>query len=165
MGLVLSAVLMTASSGLLSESMPRVGLLLGQAPQLVTPIESMSLTELTAERDRLMLERPSLGLGIALLVTGGAVLVTGLTVLWYASIIVGAIISVAAIPLLIIGPILLVTAGKARGETTRKLRDIDRRITQLKRDEVPPPPPLPPPPLPPVAGLPSVPPQLSLLSF
>lgn len=153
--LVLSIVVMTSSGGLLAERVPAAGLLMGAVDLNAAPIEGMSLTELTVERTRLMSTMPSAGLGVALTAIGGGVFLTGFTVFLYASILVGVVIMVAAIPLLIIGPILLVNAGRERRAQQARVFAIDRRIATMgqdgtsplppQNDEVPPPPPVRPP--------------------
>ena len=123
---------------------------------------------------------PSLGLGIALTVVGGGVLVAGLILLGVAVFDVEFVISViligAAVPLLIIGPILLVAALRERGDVQKQVRLVDQRLAQLKREESAPPPvqddtgpdevPPPPPVRPPGSELtPWVEPQLLLATF
>ena len=58
------------------------GLLLGTInPNTGSLYEGLSITELSAERVRLLDSMPSLGAGIALTAVGGGLLVTGLVIL------------------------------------------------------------------------------------
>ncbi len=170
--LVLSAVVMLSSSGFLSEKAPAPGLLLGATDFSTAPVESMALTELVAERARLIEARPGLGLGLALTISGGGVFLVGFAVFLVASIIVGAIIMGAAVPLLIIGPLLIANAGKARRPIDLRVRAIDARIGAIKRGDAISPPevdeggaPLPPPRPPDVWLLPVVEPQVLVATF
>ena len=158
--LVLSLVVMTSSGGLLAERVPAAGMLVG-AVDLNTraaSLDQMSLTELTAERARLLDTMPSLGLGIALTAVGGGVLLTGLVIvsvaLDLAVLAVGLVVMAASVPLLIIGPILIARAARERREAQTQVRLIDQRLAEMKRDELappvrndetPPPPPMRPP--------------------
>ena len=143
--LVLSVVVMSSSGGLLSERIPAAGLLVGAVDldSASAAYDTMSVADLTAERMRLVEAMPSPGLGIALTAAGGGVLITGLIILSLAYdvglVVVGLIVMAAAIPLLIIGPILLFGALGGRREFQTKVRLIDQRLAQLKRDELGPP--------------------------
>ncbi len=156
MSMVLSLVVVTSSGGLLSERIPVAGMLVGaaelsEAPLVpVATVENMSLSELTAERARLVELRPGLGLGITLTSIGGVVFLIGLgTAVTY--LVAGLIIMGTAVPLLVIGPILLARAIRERKEIQSQIKAIDRRLSNNKTapsmspDEVPPPPPVRPP--------------------
>lgn len=159
--LALSVALMSSSGGLLAERTPAAGMLVGAVNfnDQARALENLSLSELTTERATLLDSMPSPGLGIALTVGGGALLLVGLTlvVAFYeaAVIITGLVMMVASIPLLIIGPILLASALRERRDTQTRVRLIDQRMAEMRRDElapqndgrdeVPPPPPVRPP--------------------
>lgn len=177
--LVLSMLVMTSSGGLLSERTPAAGMLVG-AVNLNTAamsLDQMSMADLTAERARLMDTMPSMGGGIALTAVGGGVLLTGLVLVatyLFELIIVGAVLMVASVPMLIIGPILIAHAARERNEVRTQVRLIDQRMAQMKRDELAPPPtqqqndetPPPPPMRPPgVEWMPVVAPQFLVASF
>lgn len=158
--LVLSLVVMTSSGGLLAERTPAAGLLMGAAVQVAdADLATMSLTELTAEKVRLQESMPGPGVGIALTAIGGGALLTGLLIISAAFtvevVLIGLVVAVAAVPLLIIGPILIGAGARERRQQTNRIRAIDARVSQMNRDsqipapagndEVPPPPPMPPP--------------------
>lgn len=171
--LVLSLVVMTSSGGLLSERTPAVGMLVGAVDlaAAAASLDGMSLSELTAERARLVDSMPSLGAGIALTAVGAGVLVVGLALVstFYTALIVAGLVMMAvSVPLLIIGPILIAGAARGRRDTTARVRLIDQRLGEMQRNvaplqnEMPPPPP----PRPPgVERSPAVEPQLLLATF
>lgn len=160
--LALSVALMSSTGGLLAERVPAAGLLVGAVDlnAAALSLESLSESELTAERARLLDTMPSPGLGIALTAVGGGVLLLGLTlaVIAYEPVllIVGLVVMAASVPLLIIGPILLFRAMRERREAQTRVRLIDQQLAGQRRnqleaprndrlDEVPPPPPVRPP--------------------
>ncbi len=177
----MAVVVLSSTGGLLLERQPAAGLLVGAVSLNVQAgsYDTMSIVELGVERARLMETMPSLGAGIVLTAIGGGVLLTGLVLLGLAvfdvEFVVSLIVLAAAVPLLIIGPILLFSALRARREVQTQVRLVDQRMAQLKRDEfappvqndsrpdeVPPPPPV----RPPGSELtPSVEPQLLLATF
>lgn len=181
--LALTVALMVSSGGLLAERTPAVGMLVGLTDLNAQSAmyDNMTVAELTAERARVADLMPSLGLGIALTSVGGGVLFLGLVFIAAAEfvefVVVGLVVMAAAIPLLIIGPIMIASAARERREVQTQLRLIDQRIASLRRDEVPVSPAAPeydpktePPPPPPVRPpssefAPSVAPQLVVAAF
>ena len=190
LSLALSMAVMTSSGGLLSEHLP-AGVRLLDAPSVVpsamlgrirdrdrdrdrddglsrAELQSMSLQQLHEEYDRLEDEKPGIGLGLTLTIVGGAVLLTSFF-FWYGWWYVGLIMTLPAIALCIIGPILLAKAIRARHRYNRDQDAIDRQIRVLESGgqggAVPPgPTPPPPPPPPPMGGLTAVP-QVVVASF
>jgi hypothetical protein len=197
LSLALSMALLTSSGGLLSEHLP-AGVRLLDAASVVpgaflgarardrddgissAQLQSMSLEQLRSEYDRLEDEKPSLGLGIGLLVGGIASLTTWL-VLW---IVAAQVVSTAAfwvgfvflpvgIVLTIIGAINLARASRERRRDSRDQEMLMRQIRLLEGGgqggPLPPlptgPTPPPPPPPPPLGGVPMVEPQLLVASF
>jgi hypothetical protein len=132
--LVLSVMVISSNGGLLAERTPAAGMLIG-AVDVGANYDNMTVAELMAERSRLADSMPSVGLGIALLASGGGVFVVGFGVFWAVSILVGVIMMVAAVPLLIIGPILLAGAARERRAIQSQVRLVDQRIAALRREE------------------------------
>ncbi len=139
--LALTLVVSSATGGLLAETMPahvRVldagELVLGQyAPAVGQP---ESLAQLRAEYAELEASRPSLGLGLGLLIPGGVATLIGLFVVAYAYyvevLIVGLVVMGVGIPLVIIGAILTANAVRHGRDVNARLSALRSRIRNLE---------------------------------
>ncbi|MFT3712325.1 MAG: hypothetical protein QM817_32160 [Archangium sp.] len=153
MTLVLVTTLLVTQGGLLSEAVPRAGLLLeAQVAVTATPAATPKLADLTneqlqAERRRLVDSAPSVLLP-SLLIVGGAIGFTvGVGIFLFSTMVVGGIVMAIAAPVVITGLVLLLMQGPTRRDAAKQVKEIDRAL--FLRNQPPTVPELLPPPPPP----------------
>lgn len=145
MTFVMLSTLLCLEGGLLADRTPTAGLLLGAAETAESvpprPLSDLTLEELEAERQSVLATRPSLIPPMLVIGAGAIGFTIGTGILLFSTIIVGSFVMGVAAVVVIVGIVLVLNTGPARAVAARRLKEIDRAVTDRKREQLRPPPP------------------------